>query len=75
MLDAGRAFMLIAPYLTMAPGLAIGLAILGFNLLGDGLAQLAGPVPRARLPRRAPRILSGFGFDVLDNSPRSDPNG
>jgi peptide/nickel transport system permease protein len=42
MLDAGRAFMLIAPYLTIAPGVAIGLAILGFNLLGDGLAQLAG---------------------------------
>lgn len=42
MLDAGRAFMLVAPYLTMAPGLAIGFAILGFNLLGDGLAQLAG---------------------------------
>jgi peptide/nickel transport system permease protein len=42
MLDAGRAFMLVAPYLTIAPGLAIGLAILGFNLLGDGLAQLAG---------------------------------
>jgi peptide/nickel transport system permease protein len=42
MLDAGRAFMLIAPYLTIAPGIAIGLAILGFNLLGDGLAQLAG---------------------------------
>jgi peptide/nickel transport system permease protein len=42
MLDAGRAFMLIAPYLTIAPGFAIGLAILGFNLLGDGLAQLAG---------------------------------
>ena len=42
MLDAGRAFMLVAPYLTMAPGIAIGFAILGFNLLGDGLAQLAG---------------------------------
>ncbi len=42
MLDAGRAFMLVAPYLTMAPGIAIGLAILGFNLLGDGLAQVAG---------------------------------
>jgi len=42
MLDAGRAFILVAPYLTMAPGVAIGLAILGFNLLGDGLAQLAG---------------------------------
>ena len=42
MLDAGRAFMLVAPYLTMIPGIAIGTAILGFNLLGDGLAQIAG---------------------------------
>ncbi|HLX38853.1 MAG TPA: ABC transporter permease, partial [Candidatus Binataceae bacterium] len=43
MLDAGRAFLLIAPHLTTAPGLAIGLSVLGFNLLGDGLARLAGP--------------------------------
>jgi peptide/nickel transport system permease protein len=42
MLDAGRAFLLVAPHLTTAPGVAIGLAILGFNLLGDGLAALAG---------------------------------
>jgi peptide/nickel transport system permease protein len=42
MLDAGRAFILVAPLLTTAPGLAIGLSVLGFNLLGDGLAQLIG---------------------------------
>jgi len=42
MLDAGRAYLLVAPHLTTAPGVAIGLAVLGFNLLGDGLAQLAG---------------------------------
>src|ERR1700683_1995071 len=42
MLDAGRAFLLVAPHLTTVPGLAIGLSVLGFNLLGDGLAQLAG---------------------------------
>ncbi|MGD0671036.1 MAG: ABC transporter permease [Candidatus Binatus sp.] len=42
MLDAGRAFLLVAPHLTTAPGLAIGLSILGFNLLGDGIAQKAG---------------------------------
>ena len=42
MLDAGRAFLLVAPHLTTVPGIAIGLAVLGFNLLGDGLAQLAG---------------------------------
>ncbi len=42
MLDAGRAFLLVAPHLTTAPGVAIGLAILGFNLLGDGMAALSG---------------------------------
>ncbi len=42
MLDAGRAFLLVAPHVTTVPGLAIGLAVLGFNLLGDGLAELAG---------------------------------
>jgi len=42
MLDGGRAFLLVAPHLTTAPGVAIGLSVLGFNLLGDGLAQLFG---------------------------------
>jgi peptide/nickel transport system permease protein len=42
MLDAGRAFLLVAPHLTTAPGLAIGLSILGFNVLGDGIAQKVG---------------------------------
>ncbi len=40
MLDEGRAFLLVAPHLTTVPGLAIGLAVLGFNFLGDGLAQI-----------------------------------
>jgi ABC-type dipeptide/oligopeptide/nickel transport system permease subunit len=43
MIDAGRAFILVAPLLTTAPGVAIGLSVLGFNLLGDGLAQLVSP--------------------------------
>ena len=42
MLEAGRAFLLVAPHLTTVPGIAIGLSVLGFNLLGDGLAQLVG---------------------------------
>lgn len=42
MLDAGRAFLLVAPHLTTAPGVAIGVSVLGFNLLGDGLAQALG---------------------------------
>jgi peptide/nickel transport system permease protein len=42
MIEAGRAFLLVAPHLTTAPGLAIGLSVLGFNLLGDGIAQQVG---------------------------------
>jgi peptide/nickel transport system permease protein len=42
MLDEGRAFLLIAPHLTAAPGAAIGFSVLGFNLLGDGLTRTLG---------------------------------
>ncbi len=42
MIDEGRVFLLVAPHLTTAPGLAIGISVLGFNFLGDGLAQLLG---------------------------------
>jgi peptide/nickel transport system permease protein len=42
MLDEGRAFLLVAPHLTTVPGLAIGLSVLGFNFLGDGLARVFG---------------------------------
>jgi len=37
MLDAGVAFLLVAPHLSIVPGVAIMLAVLGFNFLGDGL--------------------------------------
>jgi peptide/nickel transport system permease protein len=37
MLSSGRAHLLDAPHLTIFPGLAIALLVLGFNFLGDGL--------------------------------------
>jgi peptide/nickel transport system permease protein len=37
MLYEGRAYYRIAPHLVLAPGVAIVLAVVGFNLLGDGL--------------------------------------
>jgi peptide/nickel transport system permease protein len=37
MIYEGRAYYRIAPHLVLAPGLAIVLAVVGFNLLGDGL--------------------------------------
>ncbi len=37
MLNEGRQFILVAPHLTAFPGLAIMAAVLGLNLVGDGL--------------------------------------
>ncbi|MBK9240851.1 MAG: ABC transporter permease [Acidobacteria bacterium] len=37
MLDAGRAHLYDAPHLTLFPGIAIALLVLGFNFVGDGL--------------------------------------
>jgi peptide/nickel transport system permease protein len=37
MLDAGVAYLLIAPHLSVVPGIAIMLTVLGFNFLGDAL--------------------------------------
>lgn len=49
MLNDGRAFVLVAPHLTIFPGLAILVTVLGLNFLGDGL--------RDRLDVRTPTEL------------------
>jgi peptide/nickel transport system permease protein len=43
MINAGRGMMAIAPWLGLAPGAAIFVGVLGFNLLGDGLRDLLDP--------------------------------
>ena len=43
MLSYGRAHMLEAPHLTIFPGLAIAVLVLGFNFLGDGLRDALDP--------------------------------
>lgn len=43
MLDIGRGFMAQAPWLSIVPGMAIFLTVLGFNLIGDGLRDLLDP--------------------------------
>jgi peptide/nickel transport system permease protein len=43
MLGEGRQYIFRAPRLTLFPGLAIFLAVLGFNLLGDGLRDALDP--------------------------------
>jgi len=39
----GRVFFQTAPWVIVAPGLAIGLTVLSVSLLGDGLGDLADP--------------------------------
>jgi peptide/nickel transport system permease protein len=46
MLSGGRAHLLDAPHLTLFPGFAIALLVLGFNFVGDGLRDLADPKRR-----------------------------
>ena len=43
MLSYGRAHLLDAPHLTIFPGLAIAILVLGFNFLGDGLRDALDP--------------------------------
>jgi peptide/nickel transport system permease protein len=43
MLSRGRQYMTIAPWLVLAPGIGIMLAVLGFNLLGDAQRDLLDP--------------------------------
>ncbi len=43
MLSTGRDYLLQAPWLSVYPGLAIFLTVMGFNLLGDGLRDLLDP--------------------------------
>ncbi|MEK6709924.1 MAG: ABC transporter permease [Nitrospinota bacterium] len=46
MLAEGRDFLLIAPHLTLFPGLAIALTVMSLNILGDGLRDLLDPTLR-----------------------------
>jgi len=43
MISQGKDYLAVAPYTMFAPGLAICLLVLGFNLLGDGLRDALDP--------------------------------
>jgi peptide/nickel transport system permease protein len=55
MLNDGRVYFLSNPHVVIVPGLAISLAVLGFNLLGDAVRDALDPrlADLARAPRRA----------------------
>jgi peptide/nickel transport system permease protein len=50
MLSEAQSYLGQAPLLALWPGLAIALAVLGFNLLGDGLRDVLDPRQVERLP-------------------------
>jgi len=42
-LSSGRTYLTLAPWVTIFPGIAIMLTVLGFNLLGDGIRDATDP--------------------------------
>jgi len=52
MLNGGRIHLLDAPHLTIFPGVAIAVLVLGFNFLGDGLRDALDPVTRRSTEQR-----------------------
>jgi peptide/nickel transport system permease protein len=52
MLNGGRIHLLDAPHLTIFPGLAIAVLVLGFNFLGDGLRDALDPMTARETSRR-----------------------
>lgn len=58
MLNDGRTYFLSDPHVVVIPGVAISLAVLGFNLVGDGVRDALDPhlaLPRRRLAARGRR--------------------
>jgi len=49
MLDDGREYLRQAGWIVNAPGIAIALTVLGFNLLGDGLRDMLDPRQQTRI--------------------------
>ncbi len=48
MISSGRAFVDTAPWISLAPGLAMGISVIGISLLGDGLREVLDPRIRGR---------------------------
>src|SRR5262249_55573251 len=81
MVSTGRDVLLVAPHVATVPGLAIMLAVLAFNLVGDGLRDALDPrlrgsawAPRRILPprpgnREAP-MLTRRGGTLIDGTGR-----
>ena len=63
MVSTGRDVLLVAPHVATVPGLAIMVAVLGFNLVGDGLRDALDP-----------RLKGGAWPDMPSEEPRRPGN-
>ncbi|MCH5276299.1 MAG: ABC transporter permease [Desulfovibrionaceae bacterium] len=59
MLMEGKATLEIAPWMSLYPGLAILITVLGYNLLGESLRDLLDPRLRQRIDAGRPRPFRG----------------
>ena len=55
MIYEGRALLFTAPWVALAPGVALTLTVIGFNLLGDGIRDALDPRAGRRIVMRAAR--------------------
>ena len=58
MVSASYGFLELAPWAALVPGVAIALAVLGFNLLGDGLRDALDPRSRGSSAEEQPNRLA-----------------
>jgi ABC-type dipeptide/oligopeptide/nickel transport system permease subunit len=49
MISDGKAYLMTAPLLSIAPGIAVMLVVFGFNMMGDGLRDALDPRLRGTL--------------------------
>jgi peptide/nickel transport system permease protein len=48
---SGRRYMLLAPWMALWPGLALGIVVYGLNMLGDAMRDLLDPRLRGGIGR------------------------
>ena len=72
MLNTAQRFLTNAPWMAVWPGLAIFLAVLSFNILGDGLRDALDPERALGAVSQVRRLLWGRGPAKHESDPDAD---